>query len=128
QPMNAIRNFINRSPWLGWVLAVLLLLGGVWMYMRLRPASAAYSLERMSENVTIRCTETGKEWTMPRGEMEKQLFGRSGQIDPSIGLPNPDTGKATGFPVDDWKSTVERINKEKQALADRGRSRGGKSK
>ena len=120
--MKAIRDFINRSPWLGWALAVVLLVGAGVMYMRLRPGGQAYSLERMTENVTIRCTETGKEWTMPRGRMEKELFGRPGPIDPSVGLANPDTGKPTGFPVDDWKDTVERINNEKQALASKGRA------
>jgi hypothetical protein len=94
------------------------------MYMRLRPGREAYSLQRMTENVTIRCTETGKEWVMPRGRMEQELFGRPGPLDPSIGLTNPDTGRPTGFPVDDWKETVERINKDKADLAARGRSRG----
>lgn len=126
--MNSIREFINKSPWLGWALAACLLLAGGFMYMRLRPGNAPYSLQRMTENVTIRCTETGKEWTMPRGRMEKELFGRGGQIDPAVGLINPDTGRATGFPVDDWKETVDRINKEKQALAAGGRTRSGKAK
>ena len=126
--MNSIREFVNKSPWLGWALAIVLLLGGGLMYYRLRPGAAAYSLARMTQDVTIRCTETGKEWTMPRGRMEKELFGRSGQLDPSVGLTNPDTGRSTGFPVDDWKETVERINAEKQALSQKGRARSAPSK
>jgi hypothetical protein len=126
--MKAVRDFVNRSPWLGWALAAAILVVAAVMYWRLSPARAAYSLDRMTENVTVRCTETGNEWTMPRGRMEKELFGRPGPIDPGVGLVNPDTGKPTGFPVDDWKSTVDRINKEKQALADRNKPRGGAPK
>jgi hypothetical protein len=126
--MKAVRDFINRSPWMGWLLAITLLVVGGVMYMRMRPSNAAYSGARMMQDVTIRCTETGKEWSMPRGRMEKELFGRPGPLDASIGLTNPDTGRQTGFPVDDWKETVERINKDKQALTDKGASRGGAPK
>ena len=122
--MNNIREFLNRSPWLGWLLAILLLLGGAFMYWRMRPGSAPYSQAQMTQNVTIRCTETGKEWTMPRGRMEQELFARAGALDAGVGLTNPDTGRPTGFPVDDWKSTVERINEAKRALASGGRGGG----
>lgn len=114
-----VRQFLNRTPWLGWALAAALLVAGVFLYWRMRPDQGPYSLEKMSETVTIRCTETGDEWKMTRGQMERDLLGRSGQIDPNVGLVNPKTGRPTGFPIDDWASTVDRLNKGKAELAAR---------
>lgn len=76
----------------------------------------ADSLERRSEDVTIRCTETGEEWTMNRGEFERVLMGMHGQIDPTKGIPSPHAeGRLTGVLVDkdDWEEAVERINRMK---------------
>jgi hypothetical protein len=130
--VNKIREFINKNPWLGWAIAVLLLVAGAVVYFRFNPSRTEYSLARMTEDVTIRCSETGKEWKMPRGRMEAELLGRSGQIDPTLGITNPDTGRPTGFPVTEWESTVERLNKAKADMAARGpgaaRGGGGSSK
>lgn len=128
--MNGIRDFINKNPWLGWALAVVLLVAVGAVYFRMGKSGGDYSLARMTEDVKIRCSETGKEWTMPRGRMEAELLGRSGQIDPSIGIVNPDTGRATGFPVTEWESTVDRLNKAKAEMAARGpgAARGGSKK
>jgi len=77
------------------------------------------SVEYLSEDITIRCDETGEEWTMNRGRLERDLYTRSGVLDPSIGIPNPTTGKTTGFPVDrelEWDRVIARINAEKASL------------
>src|SRR5262245_9438458 len=106
-----IRQFINSKPWLGWALAGVLLLVAVSMYFGLRKSAGPYSVERMSERVTIKCIETGDEWEMTRGMMERELRGRGASVDPSEGITNPKTGKRTGFPFNksDWEATVERI-------------------
>lgn len=119
-----LRNTLNQKPMLGWGLAAALALATA--YFAYRGMSGGETSE-LTEIVTIRCRETGKEWTMPRGAMEKQLYMRDYPVDPNEGLINPDTGKPTGFPVDDWKKAVERINAERKPLAE-GSARGGAGK
>jgi len=116
--LNAIRQYLNKHPAAGWgVAAVLLLLVG-WSVLRMRSANDnPYSLNRTTEMVVIKCRETGDEWTMPRGRMEQMLWDRPAPIDPSQGLPNPKTGKLTGFPKSDWEQTVERISAEREDMA-----------
>jgi hypothetical protein len=95
---------------LGWGLAaVLMLFAAGMLYMRLMSKSES---EQLTEMVTIRCSETGETWEVLRGVMEKELYLRPYPVDPNQGLVNPSTGKPTGFPVDAWKQTVERINAE----------------
>jgi hypothetical protein len=94
------------------------------MLLRLRHIDDnPYSLDRTTEMVTIKCRETGDEWTMPRGRMEQMLWDRPAPLDPSQGLPNPKTGKLTGFPKSDWENTIERISAERQEIAQQ-RSKG----
>ena len=110
-----MRNFMQRYPMAGWALAAVLMLAAaffVWRNYRSDPIS------QMTEMVTIRCTETGETWQVPRGVLEKQLYQRPFPVDPNVGVVNPKTGKPTGFPVDDWKTTIERINAERKALRD----------
>ncbi|MBC7771088.1 MAG: hypothetical protein H7210_01205 [Pyrinomonadaceae bacterium] len=112
-----IRNFINGKPWLGWALASVILIGAIVMYYSLSGGGGKYASSRMAEQVLIRCTETGDEWTMTRGLLEKSLRGRGDTVDGSVGLINPKTGKATGFPIDSsWKEMITRINKEKEEI------------
>lgn len=72
--------------------------------------------DRLVQDVTIRCEETGEEWEMLRGRLEQQLRRTPGQIDPEVGLINPSTGRPTGFPTDRdaWRAMVERINAAKR--------------
>lgn len=112
-----VREFINKSPILGWtVAAVLAVLAVVLIVRNFRGGETS----ELTETVTIRCRDTGKEWTMKRGEMEKQLMLRPYPVNPDEGLINPDTGKPTGFPVDAWKQTVDMINAERAPLATEG--------
>ncbi len=64
----------------------------------------------MTKEVTIRDRETGDEWTMTRGQMEKVLWGRPSPLNPQEGLVNPKTGKPNGFPITQWEETIKRIN------------------
>jgi len=108
--MGSLRTFLQNRPMLGWGLAALLMLFAAGMlYMRLMSRDEA---EQLTQMVTIRCSETGETWEVLRGVMEKELYLRPYPVDPNQGLINPKTGKPTGFPVDAWKQTVERINAE----------------
>ena len=116
--MNSIRQWINERPAAGWGLAGVLLLVVVFWFWRSRQVQA-YDLERLSEMVTVRDRDTGQEFQMRRGEMERMLWDRPGQVDPSQGIPNPETGTNTCFPKSEWERTVERINAEKNEIATR---------
>lgn len=115
--MHRLREWLKDSPWLGWAVAAGFLLLSVVIYTRLSADSGPYSTERMSQTVTIKCIETGEEWEMTRGLMEQQLRRRGGELSEDEGLVNPSTGRPTGFPFDkdEWRKTVERINREKAA-------------
>ncbi|MCC6320337.1 MAG: hypothetical protein IT438_02745 [Phycisphaerales bacterium] len=114
-----LRQALEKRPMLGWALAaVLMLVAAVFVY---RHFTGGETLE-LSRTVTIRCSETGATWEMTRGAMEKELYMRPLPLKPDEGLINPETGKRTGFPVDDWKETLERITADRDAFS---KSRGG---
>lgn len=116
--MNSIREFLNKRPALGWAVAAVLLLVVAYSLYRLRRVDDnPYALDRTTEMVTIRCRETGEEWQMPRGRMEQILWDRPAPLDPSQGLPNPTTGRLTGFPKSDWENTIDRIAAERKEIA-----------
>lgn len=117
--MPSPREIIENKPWLGWGVAGILGVVAVVVLMRSFGGGDPYSVDTLTQDVTIKCTETGETWTMPRGRMEKELRLRAGLIDAGQGLANPSTGRPTGFPFDDkgWRSTVERLNAEKKAAA-----------
>lgn len=111
-----IRDLLKSKPWLGWTTAgVLLVVAAFLAYRSAWGAAAPYSIDRLAQTVTIKDRETGEEWTMQRGYMEAMLRDRGGKIDPNVGLPNPKTGKMTGFPKSEWETTVERIKSEHDA-------------
>jgi hypothetical protein len=115
--MGSLRQFMQKNPMMGWVLASLLMIfAAVMLYMRL---GAKTETQQLAENVTIRDAETGETWKMPRGAMEKELYLRPFPLDPNKGLLNPKTGKPTGFPADAWKDTVDRINAERTPMTAR---------
>ncbi len=112
-----LKAMLDRSPRLGWLCAALFLAAGILIFMRMRSDPGTYSFERMTQDVRVRCVETGEEWTVKRGRMEADLLARAGQIDSAEGLINPKTGKPSGFPVNEWQETIDRLNREKEALA-----------
>jgi hypothetical protein len=124
-----IRDFLRSKPWLGWVLAAVLLFvcGWVW-YRSLLGGSNLTSVDRMAQEITIKDRETGEEWTIARGRMELYLWERQMPIDPNQGLPNPKTGKLTGFPKSEWESTVDRITRERELTAATGGRKAPESK
>jgi hypothetical protein len=110
--MNALRTFMQKNPMVGWgVAGALMLFAAGMLYMRL---TAKSETAQLTELVTIRDMENGDTWQMPRGMMEKELYLRKYPLDANLGLPNPKTGKFTGFPVDAWKETITRINDERK--------------
>jgi hypothetical protein len=99
---------------MGWALAaVLMLIAAFFMYKQFTRGQT----HELTQSVTIRSTKTGHTWQLPRGVMERELYTRPMPIDPEEGLPDPETGEKTGFPVDDWNATVARINKERKAAS-----------
>ena len=84
-----------KYPWIGWIVALVILAVAVWVYMRRSGASDTYSVESMTEMVTIKYTDTGEEVQMPRGRFEILLRDRQGLIDKTTGVINPATGAAT---------------------------------
>lgn len=109
-----MREYLKKQPMLGWILSAVLMLAAAFMLWR--NFSSRNEVTQLTQLVTIRCNETGDTWQVPRGVLEKQLIQRPYPIDPSEGVVNPKTGKPTGFPIDDWKLTIDRINAERQAL------------
>src|SRR5688572_33339622 len=107
--MQRIRQFLESHAWVGWAVALALLAVSIALFVRRDAGGGAYSPERMTETLTIKCIETGKEWTVKRGIMEVQLRARGTQLDPLQGLPNPDTGKLTGFPKNSVRSEERRV-------------------
>ncbi|MEM1331522.1 MAG: hypothetical protein AAGG07_13285 [Planctomycetota bacterium] len=115
--MQSIRQAINERPWIGWTVAAVcatfatLFVTGV---IGREPSPQ----EMLAQEVTIRCTETGEEWTMTRGEFERALYLAPGRLDPERGIPSPHAdGRPTGVLVNkqDWEQTVARINAAKDA-------------
>ena len=113
-----LRNVINEKPVVGWAVAAVLAVVAVYLaFFRGGTSSGDRpSISDLKSDVTIRDIETGETWTMNRGELEKYLFSRAydRNLDPSLGLPNPTTGKLSGFPElrGGWEDLVTRINTE----------------
>ncbi|GAB5496021.1 MAG: hypothetical protein Phyf2KO_11010 [Phycisphaerales bacterium] len=105
------------------LFGLVVILAGIYvvkMVTGAEPGSAA----SLTQDVTIRCSETGNEWTISRGRLEQALYTRPGMLDPDEGLVNSETGKATGFPKSrkrDWDDVIARINAEKQAIMEKNR-------
>jgi hypothetical protein len=114
-----LREKLNEKPMLGWIVAAVAIVGAALFILRSTGSNAPDSVERRSQMVTIRDTETGDEWTMNRGQFERLLLLEHGRIDTNAGIPSKfSDGRPTGVLVDkkDWEETVERINKLKDAL------------
>jgi hypothetical protein len=115
-----VLDYMNKHPKVGWGVAGGILVLALLVFILNRPSSETNEL---AETVTIRCRETGQEWTMTRGAMEKQLMLRSYPVNPEEGLLNPDTGRPTGFPVDDWNKTVKMINDMRSERAEKDKAK-----
>lgn len=117
-----LREKLNDNPIIGRSIAgVLLAAAIVFVVMRSVGNEPPDSIDRRSEMVTIRDTETGDEWEMNRGRFEQMLMTSDGMIDPSGGIPSKfSEGRKTGILVDkdDWEETVRRINALKERYAD----------
>lgn len=124
--LDALRERMNKSPWIGWAIAGLLLVVAAWVIVRGGRSSDPYSTDQLGEIVTLVCRETGEEFKLTRGEMERQLMHRPLPIDPEQGLANPKTGTMTLFPKSEWHSTIERITADRTAMRE-SRRRGGKA-
>ena len=83
-----LRDAMKEKPWIAWTICGVCLATGGLMLVNSKTQSPPDSVQRLSEDVTIRCTETGEEWTMNRGRFEEMLLFADGQIDPAKGVPS----------------------------------------
>tara|TARA_E500000318_G_scaffold108919_1_gene120761 strand:- start:401 stop:757 length:357 start_codon:yes stop_codon:yes gene_type:complete len=116
-----LRETMREKPWIAWCISGACLAVAALVLMRSNGSSAPDSLERRSEMVTIRCTETGEEWEMNRGQFERMLLTSDGLIDPAKGVPSKFAdGRPTGVLVNkgEWEETVGRINAMKRQYMD----------
>jgi hypothetical protein len=116
-----LREAMQEKPWIAWTISGVCLSVAAFVLIRSNGSSAPDSLERRSEMVTIRCTETGEEWEMNRGQFERMLLTTNGLIDPAQGIPSKFAdGRPTGVLVNkgEWVETVERINAMKRQYMD----------
>ncbi len=114
-----LRESINQKPWLGWVMAGIILVGAIVMYMRLSGGSSSdFSSDRATDMITILYTDDQSTQELPRGRVLQQLMDRGASVDPNQGLKNPKTGAMTGFPIDKdgWNRMVEAVNKTNEDL------------
>lgn len=112
-----IRDTLNEHPMIARSAAVIAVCAAAFFAYRAGSNNAPDSVERRSESVTIRDTETGDEWQMNRGQFERLLMTSDGMIDINGGIPSEfSDGRKTGVLVDksDWEETVTRINALKE--------------
>ncbi len=114
--MSGIRQAINKSPWMGWAVAGVLLVASAAIFVLRRGPEDPYDLARLTQDVTIRFTDTNEEVTMPRGRFEKELRVAGGPLDAARGILNKATGQHTGVLVNkrEWEETVKRLNAERE--------------
>ena len=113
--LNRIRQIL-QSPVIGWSAAGVCVLFALFLLLRSWISPSPYDLAKLSENVTVRFTDTNEEMTLPRGEFEKRLRELPGELTKSKGILNPKTGQASGVLVAtrEWDETVDRLNRERE--------------
>ncbi len=118
--MSSIREQLNARPWLGWAFAGVVVVASVVTFIRMRSSDdGAMSGDALTEEVTIRYTDTGETVSMLRGRLTRELLGKDGKLDPSQGIRNPKTGELSGVLVNDkqWQKLVAEINALKEDAA-----------
>ncbi len=117
--MNWLREFLAKSPMIGWALALVFMAVAGWMIVSgLGGGGGKYTPERMQETVTIKFSDTGDTIEMYRGDLEKLVRQRSEGLDKGKGIVNPKTGQPTGFPYspDDWDGMIDRIAEQRAEM------------
>jgi len=113
--LNRVRELLKNGA-IGWTVAGLCLLLALTFLYRAMFATNTYDLARLSEEVTVRFTDTDDEIKLRRGEFEKRLRQQPEALSKTAGLINPKTGKPTGILVAtrEWEETVDRLNEERE--------------
>lgn len=117
--MNWLREFLARSPLIGWLLAIVFMIVAGWLlFSGMSGGDGKYSPERMQEKVTIKFADTGDTTEMFRGDLEKLVRQRTEGLDKGKGITNPKTGQPTGFPYspDDWDGMIDRIAEQRASI------------
>lgn len=110
--MVSLREWLQDRPAIGYALVGIVVLVALTVaYMQvMRPSES----QELGQFITIKDSETGETWQFPLGAIERDLHGRDLPINPKEGLPNPTTGKRTGFPEKDWEKMIQRVLAERQ--------------
>jgi hypothetical protein len=107
-----MRRLIEEKPWIGWTIAAVMLLGGLYMVGRLFLGGGG--ADSLTEHVVIVYEDTGEESKVLRGTLQRILLSEAvnAPLNPAQGLTNPKTGKKTGFPQDRamWEGLVRDVN------------------
>lgn len=129
--MEKLREMMKERPWIGWAVAGMLLVVAVYLgFFGGTGGGDDFSGQKMQEMVTIRFSDTDTTEEMPWGRVMKELSGRPGKLDATVGINNPATGKPTGFIFNkaEWDRIVGQINNDKDAASKTPVTGSGKSK
>lgn len=120
--MDRIRQLMREKPWMGWIVALVAIAAAGFMMFNNTQSDGRFTPSNMQEIITIKYIDTEEEVRLPRGRVDKMLRGQGGNLDPSKGLINPKTGKASGYPVDkdDWEKWIKRINEDRELMKQPG--------
>lgn len=112
-----MRSFLRKNKVLAWGAAVLLLAAGAWFLMRTGLAGAPSVREALSQQIQLRDSVSGEEFSVQRGRFEAELLVQAadGPLDVTKGALNPKTGTLTAFPVDAtyWDYIVKAVNQRR---------------
>ncbi len=116
--MDGIRRVMREKPIVGWVVAAVAIAVAVYFALDRGATEQAYTPEMMREMVTIRFADSGDTVEIPRGKLLRDMAMGGKVLDTNVGVVNPKTGQATGFPYDksDWEAMVARINRDIKAI------------
>jgi len=107
----------NLRKWLGIAIVASLLITAVALLV-IR-SNRIGKPEQLADEVVIKDSVSGEEWRMARGRLlnSARAMSAEGTLKPDVGLPNPKTGKRTGFPLDrrEWEAIVQQMNAEREA-------------
>ncbi len=111
---------MQSSTVMKWVkigAAAVLLVVAAYLIVPQLTGGGSSSTSRVISDVKIIDKETGETWTEKLGRIQAALLKRPSPLDRSQGLPNPKTGKLTGFPESGWEELLKAIDEQRAGRA-----------